>query len=126
MTRIFFPAAVPARLLRRAFLWRRAALCAVAGAAFFMAVFPLPAAAHGPVCDRRADVLARLAEKYGEAPTGEWGIAGGAVVEVLVSPEGSWTLILTQATGISCLMATGEDWQGRRPPPPPPPEEGGT
>ena len=44
--------------------------------------------------------------------TGSLGLAGnGTVVEVLSSENGSWTIFMTSANGISRLMATGEHWR---------------
>ena len=33
------------------------------------------------------------------------------MVEVLSSENGSWTIFMTSANGVSCLMATGEHWR---------------
>jgi hypothetical protein len=33
------------------------------------------------------------------------------VFEVLASPSGSFTIILTQPNGLSCVMAAGENWE---------------
>lgn len=35
----------------------------------------------------------------------------GAVVELLQSGDGSWTLIMTMPNGFSCLMAAGQHWE---------------
>ncbi len=37
--------------------------------------------------------------------------SNGAVIEVLASPSGSFTIILTQPNGLSCVMAAGENWE---------------
>lgn len=42
----------------------------------------------------------------------------GRLLEVLVSPSGSWSLVLTAPGGRSCLVAAGSDWQALTPPPP--------
>lgn len=40
------------------------------------------------------------------------GISGAAaVVELYVSPQGSWTMVSTNARGLACVIATGEAWQ---------------
>ena len=36
---------------------------------------------------------------------------GRAMVELFRSDTGSWTLIMTDVRGRSCVMATGEAWQ---------------
>ncbi len=33
------------------------------------------------------------------------------MIEVLASPSGGFTIILTQPNGLSCVMAAGENWE---------------
>jgi hypothetical protein len=33
------------------------------------------------------------------------------VIEVLVSPEGGWTMLITYPRRPTCVVATGEAWQ---------------
>ena len=35
----------------------------------------------------------------------------GRVVEVLKSPGGTWTIIMTSLNGVSCLLIAGKYWQ---------------
>lgn len=65
-------------------------------------------------CALRDVVVEKLKTKYAEQLT-----AGGlhssqsrtAVVEVWASPEtGTFTVMLTNPNGISCIMASGTDW----------------
>ncbi|UYV37287.1 hypothetical protein N4R57_20440 [Rhodobacteraceae bacterium D3-12] len=65
-------------------------------------------------CAERAQVVTRLQEQYSEQLT-----AGGlhgqtsktSVVEVWSSPEtGTFTVMVTDAQGQSCIVATGTDW----------------
>ena len=37
--------------------------------------------------------------------------SNGAVVEVFASAHGSWTIIMTYPTGMSCMMAAGDNWE---------------
>ena len=69
-----------------------------------------------PPCAPRADLLQNLKEKFGEVPLGYGGTGNGAVMELLTSPNGNWTLILSQPTGKSCLLATGDGWETTRQP----------
>ena len=34
-----------------------------------------------------------------------------AVMEIFMSPQGTWTVLVTDTTGTSCIIATGEEWQ---------------
>ncbi len=79
------------------------------------------AAAQAPACGPRAAIVEALRNAHGEEPAGA-GLAGGrGVIEVFASPEtGSWTLLLTLATGEACLIAAGEAWQPRPAPAPAP------
>lgn len=70
-------------------------------------------------CAAREQVVQRLERDYAERLTGgglnDAGLdesgAGDAVVEIWASPEtGSFTVILTGADGIACILATGTNW----------------
>ncbi len=69
---------------------------------------PSIAAAH-TVCVGRAAMLDGLAAEYGEQLTAVKMIENYGLVEVLRSPsKGTWTIILTKPSGISCMLAVGE------------------
>lgn len=73
-----------------------------------------PSAGHsqGPaMCGNRADVVAALAQRYSEAPVSIGLSNTGHVLEVLASPNGSWSVLLTGPNGRSCLVAAGDSWQ---------------
>ncbi len=62
-------------------------------------------------CGKRDDIIAVLEENYQEKASAI-GIAGKAgVVELYTSESGSWTLLLTQASGVTCMIAAGENWE---------------
>ncbi len=63
-------------------------------------------------CAPRPDVLAALADKYGEARRGI-GIAGqNAVMELFVNADtGTWTMIATTPDGKTCLIASGSNFE---------------
>lgn len=72
-----------------------------------------PAAAAGTqVCGDRAEILARLEQRHRETRQALGLSADGGVVEVLVSPQGGWTILLTYPDKPTCVMAVGEAWQG--------------
>lgn len=63
-------------------------------------------------CDQRAKVIGHLAQKYQEAPVAIGVTTSGGIVEVLTSGDGStWTIILSNPNGTSCLVAAGEGWR---------------
>ena len=34
-----------------------------------------------------------------------------AVMEIFMSPQGTWTVLVTDTTGTACIIASGQDWQ---------------
>ena len=80
-------------------------------AAFISIGFALPASAQ-MACGDRGEILERLSGKFSEAPVAMGLSNTGGVIEVLSSAEGStWTIILTDPNGLSCLLAAGEYWE---------------
>jgi hypothetical protein len=77
------------------------------------ALVPLPVAAQNAICGERASIIERLRTKYGESLRGAGVFQGRRVVEVWASEtSGSWTIVVTLPNGSTCLMASGEDWEG--------------
>jgi len=72
----------------------------------------VPAAAQQPQCAARTAVLERLSSTYHEEPVSLGVTATGSLLEVLASPEGSWTIIITVPGGPTCLVSSGEGWRG--------------
>lgn len=78
---------------------------------YLAALLALVPAISYAACMDRADFMSQAAQRYSEYPI-ERGLTGtGWVVEVLVSDEGTWTLIATSPEGVSCLLADGIAWQ---------------
>ena len=70
----------------------------------------LPAQAE-PVCGERAQLMLHLEQKFSEQPVAMGLTAKGAVLEVLTSPSGSWTFLVTDPSGRTCMVASGENWE---------------
>ncbi|MGB3243685.1 MAG: hypothetical protein WBB25_04085 [Sulfitobacter sp.] len=69
-------------------------------------------AAQGRNCGPRETVVTRLADGYGETRQSMGLGANNAVIEVFASGEtGSWTITVTQANGLTCLVASGEGFE---------------
>jgi len=80
----------------------------------FMLVWVLATAeyAHGQtVCGDRLTFLANLKQKYQEVTAHMGLVATGAVVEIVVSPKGTWTMVVTNPQGVACIVATGTAWE---------------
>ncbi len=68
------------------------------------------APAQAQQCDQRARVIGHLAQKYKEAPVAIGVTSTGGMVEVLTTGDGgTWTIILSNPNGTSCLVAAGKD-----------------
>ena len=78
--------------------------------ASLLSVLCLPVMAQ-VVCSERGKFLERLAKDYEEAPVAMGLAANGSVLEVLASNNGSWTIIVTDPAGKSCVLASGEAWE---------------
>lgn len=84
-----------------------------------LAITPTPASAMdspSPMefCGERAALVKSLLEKSREHPTAVGQIDGSAVIEVLVSDTGSWTMLATGTDGRSCVVSAGEGWEQTR------------
>jgi hypothetical protein len=67
------------------------------------------------LCGQRASVIGRLGEKYREAPVAIGVTSTGSMVELLTTGDGTtWTIIVSNPNGTSCLIAAGEGWRALR------------
>ena len=63
-------------------------------------------------CADHAQVVARLAERYGESRQSIGLSSDDAVVEVFASMDtGSWTITVTRPGGPTCLVAAGQAYE---------------
>ena len=76
----------------------------------FVAAAPVPSAAQ-TACGERELFADRLAQKYDEHPVSIGLATNGSVIEVFVSGDGSFTILVTSPDGRTCLVAAGEGWQ---------------
>lgn len=92
---------------------RSATLTALVMAASIGSFAPFGSAAHAQsVCGARESIIAQLKQKYGETRKSVGLQQGRGVVEIFASEEtGSWTILVTDTRGHSCLMAAGEAFQ---------------
>lgn len=72
---------------------------------------PGPAAAQD-LCMAHEDALVWLQKEFGEQVIGRGLTDNGlALFEILVSKDGSWSLLVSLAGGSSCVVASGQNWQ---------------
>ncbi len=64
-------------------------------------------------CAPRNEAVIQLEKQFGELVSGRGLAANGKrMIELLVSENGSWTVLISDLNGRSCVMASGENWQG--------------
>lgn len=64
------------------------------------------------VCGKRTDIVKALKDGHSEQRTAA-GISGnGGLVELFTAGTGTWTLLMTVPGGPTCLLGSGEEWEG--------------
>lgn len=64
------------------------------------------------VCGKRGDIVKALQDGHSEQRSAA-GISGnGGLVELFTAGTGTWTLLLTVPGGPTCLLGSGEEWEG--------------
>ncbi|WP_337660477.1 hypothetical protein [Anderseniella sp. Alg231-50] len=61
-------------------------------------------------CGSHKDVVAFLGNKYKETRIGMGLINAGQMMELYMSEEGSWTMLITRPDGVSCFGPVGKNW----------------
>lgn len=93
--------------------WIIAAVC-VAVVAFFFITYAKPAKAQ-MVCGERLEIVKALETGHQEQLTARGLSGNGGLVELFTALSGSWTLLLTIPGGPTCLLGSGEEWEGWKP-----------
>ncbi len=70
-----------------------------------------PAYGQQPVCGTRADLAKQLTGKYQENPVGRGVNVRGHMIELFLSPTGTFTIMVSQANGYACLVIAGDGWR---------------
>jgi hypothetical protein len=71
----------------------------------------LPAQAQGrDQCGPRDQVVKVLNAKYQESQRALGLINEKAMMEIYISPAGTWTMVVTNEAGVTCVLAAGEAW----------------
>jgi hypothetical protein len=69
------------------------------------------AAAQVPRCALRDDMVSTLSEAFSEKQHAYGQLSPQLIIEVFVSDKGGWTIVVTGADGISCVLAVGTGWE---------------
>ena len=89
----------------------------LAGALVATVLLVAGAAIAQTMCGERRAVVEKLGQTYSEAPVSIGLANNGSLIEVFASSSGSFTIIMTQPNGLSCVMAAGENFEPRPAPP---------
>lgn len=101
---------------------RRMITGVAAAAAIWTASIPTDHAnAQTAYCGQRTTMVTALGKKFKETRRGIGIVSNKRMIELYVSGGGSWTVLFTQPNGVSCIGATGKNWQALSPMEVPPP-----
>lgn len=62
-------------------------------------------------CGNRADIVAQLAGQYHESHRFIGLTESGQIVEAFAASSGSWTILVSSANGVSCVVASGQGFE---------------
>lgn len=88
----------------------------VTAALVFGAAATAPPAFAQTACGPREHIVGRLHQQFAENLTGGGLQTAQSLLELWTSAKtGTWTLIVTQTNGISCIVASGTNWHQEAP-----------
>jgi hypothetical protein len=70
-----------------------------------------PVLSTGPPCAMHTEIVRTFGSTFGETIVGRGLRGDGVVLELLVGPNGTWSIIITHPGGLSCLVSDGEAWE---------------
>lgn len=60
------------------------------------------------------DAMVKLLDKRYKEALSNYGVSGQKnIVEVYVSKAGTFTILVTRTDGVSCVVATGDNWESQ-------------
>jgi hypothetical protein len=74
-------------------------------------LFGLVGEAVAMQCANHDKMAKALTGKFKETRRAMGVVNSTAVMEVFMSPQGTWTVVVTDTKGIACIAASGEEWQ---------------
>lgn len=63
------------------------------------------------VCGKRANLLTTLDKDYKEAPVAMALTMAGNVLEIIASETGTFTVLITEPSGRTCVVEAGKSWE---------------
>jgi len=78
---------------------------------FAWATQPARADASGVrFCAGHDSITGKLSSKYDEQRSGMGLVGSSGMVELFTADSGTWTIVVTQTDGTSCIVAAGNSW----------------
>jgi hypothetical protein len=62
-------------------------------------------------CAKHSMMLNLLTKKYSEKQVATGTVNEDRLMQLFVSPKGSWTLLMTKTDGEACIVAAGQNWE---------------
>jgi len=84
---------------------------AIGATALAAALTIAPPALAQVACGEHDAFMERLQSKHGESLHAVALVSDGNLLEVTASERGSWTILITQPDGTTCVVAVGEAWE---------------
>tara|TARA_R100000781_G_scaffold18611_5_gene14429 strand:- start:6155 stop:6442 length:288 start_codon:yes stop_codon:yes gene_type:complete len=82
---------------------------------FVLVLMAVSSASAQNICAKREEVVERLWNRWQEVLTANGLTNDNQLVEVFVSKKGSWTIIISDPSGKSCVASAGQNWTLREP-----------
>jgi len=76
-----------------------------------LCLLPVSASAVPPTCGTRDSIVDQLKAKFNETHRASGLESDTKMIEIWTSQtSGSWTILVTQASGVTCIAAAGKSW----------------
>ncbi|MEF0939468.1 hypothetical protein [Rhizobium sp. BR 362] len=92
----------------------RTMLCRLIGTALVATAILHPNSAASQAmlaCAQRADIVAFLDARYSEKLSAIGQLDRKTIIEIFAAESGSWTMMVTNVSGRSCVILTGQKWE---------------
>lgn len=76
-------------------------------------LMPVVASAES-MCGDRSRIVDELGKTYQETGQARGLVSQVQLLEVFVSADKSWTILISRVDGVSCVVASGEGWQEQK------------
>ncbi|MGK6313950.1 hypothetical protein [Neorhizobium sp. DT-125] len=77
-----------------------------------LVAYPAAAASQAVLgCAEHSQIVEFLSSNYAEKLSAAGLVNPKTIIEIYVGENGSWTLLVTNAGGLNCILLSGESWQ---------------